>query len=365
MKVLILANFGMGLYKFRKELLSELLAQNFEVTVSFPKDEFVSKIEELGCKYIETNVDRRGTNIIEDIKLFSSYIKLVKKEKADIVLTYTIKPNIYGGMVCRLTKTPYISNITGLGTSIENGGILSKISLLLYKIGLGRSKEIFFQNKENKYFFEKRKLLTCKGKLLPGSGVNLTEFQIEDYPLETERLILLYVGRLMEAKGTKELFSVAKKIRENNKNVEFHLVGFSEDNFETQINELIQEEVIHYHGQKNDVKNLIKNCHAVIHPTHHEGMSNVLLEASAMGRPVIASNIPGCQEIFQDGKTGLGFEAKNEESLLRAINTFIQLPYEIKREMGQAARIKIENEFDRQLVVKEYTDTIKKIVGEK
>ena len=164
MKILILTNFGMGLYKFRKELIEELIKQNNKVIISLPNDEYVPKLKLLGCEYIESKVDRRGTNFIADLKLILSYIKIIISIKPDVVLTYTIKPNIYGGIACRITKTPYIANITGLGTSIENNGLIQKIVLRLYKCALKKAKCVFFQNEHNRNFFIKRKIV--KGKTL-------------------------------------------------------------------------------------------------------------------------------------------------------------------------------------------------------
>lgn len=365
MRILVLANFGMGLYKFRKEVLLGVLKEKNEVTVSFPEDSYVSKIESLGCKYVETKLERRGTNPIRDVQLLISYVRLIKKEKPDVVLTYTIKPNIYGGIACQVTNTPYLSNITGLGTSIENRGILSNVSLLLYKIGLLKSNRIFFQNKENESFFKKRKMVTANTVLLPGSGVNLNEFQQQEYPKKSEKIKFIYIGRLMEAKGINELLTAAKNIKKSYKDVEFHIVGFSEENYLKEINKLEQEEVVFFHGQKDNVINMIKKSHAVIQPSHHEGMSNVLLEASASGRPVIASNIPGCIETFEDGVTGFSFEVKSSKSLEDAIERFINLSYERKKEMGLSARKKMEREFDREIVVNKYIETIEEVARRK
>lgn len=364
MKILILANFGMGLCKFRKEILMELLKQGHKVIVSFPQDEYVSKIESLGCTYIETKLERRGTNPIRDIQLLLTYIRIIKSEEPDIVLTYTIKPNIYGGVACQLTNTPYISNITGLGTSIEKKGVLSKLSLFLYKVGLRKSQKIFFQNKENMQQLERRKIVTKNTFLLPGSGVNLEYFKQHKYPSESEKIKLLYIGRLMEAKGTKELFKAATNIKKKYKEVEFHIVGFSEEDFLLDIEKLEKFGILFFHEQQDDIQQFLEDCHAVIQPSHHEGMSNVLLEASAFGRPVIASNIPGCIETFDEGITGFGFEVRNSKSLEDTIEYFINLPHDVKERMGIAARKKMEKEFDRQIVVNEYMNTIKNIVGE-
>lgn len=358
MKILVLANFGMGLYKFRKELLQELIKQNNEVYISLPNDEYVSKLKALGCKYIETYVDRRGTNPITDLKLLTSYIKLIKSINPDVVLTYTIKPNVYGGIACRITKTPYMTNVTGLGTSVENEGLIQKITLGLYKVGLEKSRCIFFQNEPNRQLFIKRNIVKGKTRLIPGSGVNLKHHSLEKYPENDETVSFLFIGRIMKAKGINELLEAAKRVKEMYSNVEFNLIGFSEEGYSEQLDELERVGVINYYGQQDDVHSFIKNSHATILPSYHEGTANVLLESASTGRPVLASKVTGCIETFDDDISGFGFEVKNVDSLVDAIIKFIKLPVERKREMGLAGRKKMEQEYDRQIVVNAYIEEI-------
>ncbi len=358
MKVLVLSNFGMGVYKFRKELLEELIKQGHEVFVSLPNDDYVPLLENLGCGYIESNVDRRGTNPLTDMKLLFSYIKIINKIKPDIVLTYTIKPNVYGGIACRITKTSYLPNVTGLGTAIENEGLMQKITLALYKIGLKNAKCVFFQNEPNRQFFIDRGILKANSKIIPGSGVNLEQHRFEEYPEDVSNIRFLFIGRIMKAKGMDELLVAAKQIRESNTNVEFHIVGFCEEGYAEQLKELNDSGIIYYHGQQDDVHSYIKNSHATILPSYHEGTSNVLLESASTGRPILASNVTGCKETFDEGISGLGFDVKNVDALVVAIQKFLDLPYEKKFLMGQAGRKKIEQEYDRNIVINVYLEQI-------
>lgn len=357
-KILVLSNFGMGLYKFRKELLKELIDQGHDVHVSLPNDAYVPLLEGLGCDFIETNLDRRGTNPISDTKLLISYIKMIRSIQPDIVLTYTIKPNIYGGLACRLTHTPYLPNITGLGTAIENKGIMQKLTLFLYKIGLKKADTVFFQNKSNKEFFCEKEIINRPSIVIPGSGVNLIEHPFEDYPQKDDTLRFLYIGRIMKNKGIDELIEAATAFKDDD-NLEFHIVGFCEEEYLTELDELDDKGIIHYHGQQNDVHKFIKYSHATVLPSYHEGLSNVLLESAATGRPILASNVNGCKETFDDGISGFGFDVKSTESLVERIKTFINLPYEVKRGMGAAGRKKMETEFDRNIVIQSYLKTIK------
>lgn len=360
MKVLVLANFGMGLYKFRKELLQELIKFNHEVFVSLPHDDYVHKLENLGCKYIEAKVDRRGTNPIADLKLLFSYMKIIKKIQPDIVLTYTIKPNVYGGFACRITKTPYLPNVTGLGTAIENEGLMQKIILSLYKAGLKNAKCVFFQNKPNRQFFINKGIVKLNTKVVPGSGVNLEQHKFETYPDDVGTIRFLFIGRIMKAKGIDELLEAAIQIKESNANVEFHIVGFCEEGYADQLKELNDSGVIHYHGQQDDVHKFIKNSHATILPSYHEGISNVLLESASTGRPILASRVTGCKETFDEGISGFGFEAKNVDALVRTIQKFIEVPFGKKKQMGLAGRKKMEEEYDRKIVIDAYLEQISK-----
>ncbi|MFT4412591.1 glycosyltransferase family 4 protein [Fredinandcohnia humi] len=362
MKVLVLANFGMGLYNFRRELIDELISQKNEVYISLPKDEFVPKLKSLGCKFIETKLDRRSTNPIKDVKLLLHYIRIIKQINPDVVLTYTIKPNVYGGIACRITKTPYITNITGLGTSIENKGILQKITLMLYKVGLKNASCLFFQNKTNLKFFVDHHIANGRARLVPGSGVNLEHHRFEAYPEEREKYKFLFIGRMMKSKGIDELLQAATVVKEIYPNTQFDLIGGCEEDYHKQLSELSQLGVITYHGQQNDVRSFIQKAHATILPSYHEGTANVLLESASAGRVVLASRIPGCQETFDEAVSGFGFKVKNVDSLVEAIIKFINLPYEQKKVMGTAGRKKMEKEYNRKIVINAYLDEINRVV---
>ncbi|MDM5329836.1 glycosyltransferase family 4 protein [Neobacillus sp. CF12] len=362
MKVLVLANFGMGLYNFRKELLEELIKQNHEVYISLPNDEFVPKLEDLGCKFIDTTLERRGTNPFRDLKLLLYYLKIIKTIKPDIVLTYTIKPNVYGGIACSFTSTPYITNITGLGTSVENKGLIQKITLMLYKRGLKKASCVFFQNETNRKFFIDNGIVKSNTRLIPGSGVNVKQHKFEEYPNDEREIRFLFIGRIMKAKGIEELLKAAKIVRDKYPSVQFNLVGGSEEDYTQQLEELNNLGVIRYHGLQDDVHSFIKKSHATILPSYHEGLANVLLESASSGRPVLASRVPGCFETFEDGLTGLGFEARSVESLVNAITKFINIPYNQKKAMGSAGRKKMEKEFDRNIVIDAYLEEIKSIM---
>lgn len=376
MNILILTNYANGLWLFRKELLIAFLEDGHKVSVSLPPDENVEKLKTIqlnGSKLniIETPFERRGNNPVKDFGLFKTYMKLLKSENPDVVLTYTIKPNLYGGLACRISRVPYICNITGLGTAIENEGLLSKILLKFYAISMKKAKCVFFQNAGNRDFMNDHNVARNNNKMLPGSGINLSEHPFMEYPSDEEigKITFLTVGRIMKDKGIDEYLEAAKTIKERYSNVEFWLVGDYEDDerehYEPLIKSLEDNGIIIYYGHNDNVQNFMAQSHAVVHPSYHEGLSNVLLEADACGRPVLAGNISGCKETFVDGVSGFAFETKNIQSLVEAMEKFISLSYNERKNMGIAGRRWVEEKFDRNIVLQAYRDELGTLKGDK
>ncbi|NLL02483.1 MAG: glycosyltransferase family 4 protein [Mollicutes bacterium] len=360
-KVLIIINSLGGLYSFRRELIERLIREGFSIVISAPNNERARFFIDLGCKYIETYVEGRSTNPVIDFKLFLKYMSIIKEEKPDIVLTYTIKPNVYGGLACRILGIPHMANITGLGTAVENEGILQKITLSLYKIGLKKSKVVFFQNSENMEFMQSNNLGKENGILIPGSGVNLNHYSLLEYPNE-EEVNFLFIGRVMKEKGIDQYIKSAEEISKRYPNTRFHVIGSCEESYLEKLNKHQENGVLIYHGRQEDVREFHKISHCTIHPTYYpEGMSNVLLESAASGRPIITTNRSGCREIVDDGINGYIVEQQNSEDLVEKIEKFIKLSYEDKKEMGLAGRRKVEEKFDRRIVVDVYLDEINKI----
>ena len=347
-----------GLYKFRKELVQELMNRGNEVYISLPNGELIPKLENMGCHFIDTDVDRRGINPKTDITLLNQYKKIVKKIRPDLVITYTIKPNIYGGMICRWMKIPYATNITGLGTAFQNDGLLKKIVVFLYRIALKKAKVVFFENIENMQTIIKHKIIKeHQACLLNGAGVNLEEYTFCEYP-NTDEIRFLFIGRIMKEKGVDELFEVAERIRKENSNVLFDIVGPMEDDYKNIVETLSNKGVINYYGYQEDVKPFIQRCHCFVLPSYHEGMANTLLEAAAMGRPLITSDIHGCKEAVETSVSGFLCKKQNVDSLYENIKTFSESNYEVRMEFGIAARKHMEKVFDKKKVVFE---TIQKL----
>lgn len=353
-KILILANSSGGLYDFRNELVLKLLKE-YQVVVSLPDEVRTKELSEEGCKVVHTPINRRGVNPLEDMKLVGSYRKLLKQEKPDMVLTYTIKPNIYGGFCCRCMKVPYISTVTGLGSTFQKKGFLLKMIVTMYRMGLKKADCVFFQNEENQKIFEKYHIKGKESRLVKGSGVNLKRHIFESYP-QSDEVHFLFVGRMMKEKGIEELLTAARAL--HGPKVLFELLGYCDEDYQDRLNAEEEEGIIKQLGFDPDVHEYIKKSSALVLPTYHEGMSNVLMEASATGRPVIATNISGCKEIFEEDVTGFGCEPKSSEDLIRALQKFLKLSKEERAIMGQKAREKMEREFDREKVVQAYFEEI-------
>ena len=360
MEILILANSDGGLYKFRQELIEELVKKNAVICCIPNEDGYIDKLKRMGCMIIRTPINRRGMNPLEDLKLLILYRRIIIDKKPDVVLTYTIKPNVYGGVACQLTNTPYISNVTGLGTSIENGGIISKIALTLYRIGISKSNCVFFQNKNNRQIFIDNHVVHGKTRTIPGSGVNLNTYPAEPYPDDGDEFRFLFVGRIMKDKGINELFGALKQLHDDGFNATLDMVGGCDEDYMELLNQYEQQGLIRYHDRQDDVHKYYKLAHCVTLPSYHEGMANVLLEAASTTRPVIASRIPGCQETFDEDITGIGCESRDTSSLLQAMRKMYKLSNDVRKQMGLKGREKVKKEFDRQIVVDAYIDEIDK-----
>lgn len=360
-KVLFMVNHDVVIYNFRLELVERLLKEEYEVMVSSPSGERIQKLVDMGVRHFSIDMNRHGINLIEEIKLFFYYVRLVKREKPDVVLTYTIKPNIYGGMAAEYMKIPYIANITGLGSALEKKGILQIITVLLYKIAFIKIQCVFLQNQENLDFFKKKRIAIGKHKLLPGSGVNLEYFSLLPYPTG-DTIEFAFISRIMKEKGIHEYLKAAVEMRKRYPQTRFHVCGFCEEEYEEDLRRYEKENIIIYHGMINDVRKILKKIHCLIHPSYYpEGISNVCLESAACGRPVITTERSGCRETVSDNISGYIVPIQNTDKLVKRVQDFINLPWEKKKQMGVSGRKKVEKEFNRQRVIECYMKEIEVI----
>ena len=361
MKVLIASITASGILRVRSELIQQLRKEGHDVFIVSPLEHDYLLLEEMGCKVIGITIQRKGVNPIKDFSVLLSYYKILKTEKPDVVLLFSTKPNIYCGIVCRLLKIPVIMNITGMGSALGGSGQLQLLLIKLYRFACnGRNiKRIFFQNIDSMHFFSAHKIgeQSCYVHI-PGSGINLEKFPLQDFP-QTKTVDFLFVARIMKLKGINEYIESAHAIKKLNKNAVFHVLGDCDEEYESILREKTEAGVIIYHGRVNNIIDFEKMSQCTIQPSYYpEGMSNVILEAAASGRAVITTDHPGCREGVDDGISGYIVPPRDSESLTKAIQDFLNLSIEARKEMGLNGRKKMEREFDRNIIVSEYIKAI-------
>lgn len=356
--ILVLTNSSGGLYDFRGEFIEEL-CKKYKVYVSMPDDVKEQELADQGCLIIKTPINRRGINPLEDLKLYRAYGKIMKELKPDLVVSYTIKPNIYGGFAAGIKKIPYIATITGLGGAFDRTGPLLKLIVGMYRAGLRRAACVFFQNEENRRIFQNMGITAKKTRMVMGSGVNLEKHSYEPYP-KGEITHFLFVGRVMKERGILEYIEAAKRLHSDK--VIFDIMGYCDEDYQELLDDLEKEGVIRQIGFHTQVHEYLAAASAIVVASFHEGMSNALIEGAATGRPVIASNISGCKEAFEEGVTGFGFTPGKPVELIDAMDRFLALPVEERAAMGRRGREKMEREFDRKLVTAAYMDEVGQVV---
>ena len=350
-RILIITNHSYMLWQFRRELIKCLL-KDYDVTAAMPFVGHEEDFKRMGVRCIRTDVDRRGTDPVKDLRLIGTYRRILAEEKPALVITYSIKPNIYAGFLCGQRGIPYCANVQGLGTAFESAGLAAFVSFL-YHTALRKARTVFFENEKDADIFRRRHIVPAgKIHVLRGAGVNLDAYPYAPYPAN-DIVHFLYIGRIMKEKGMDELFYAAERLHKEGYSFILDLVGFYEDSYETAVRRLENEGIAWFHGFKEDPRPYYAESDCVVMPSYHEGMSNVNLEASATGRPVITTYIPGCREAVDMPETGMLVRVKDEDSLYRAMKKFLALSPKRREKMGKNARAKMEREFDREAVVGE------------
>ena len=363
-KILVLSNDTTILYALRGEVLRAMAAQGYAVTLVCKEEKHVEALRQMGCDIVPIQMETHGKNPLQDLLLLRKFYCILKKSMADIVCTYNIKPNVYGGIACAWLGIPYLVNVCGLGTPVEYPGPLQKLTCLLYKIGVRKAACVFFQSEDNRSFFVQRRMLAGRYRMLPGSGVNLQKYSVLPYP-QGGTVDFLFVARIMKEKGIDQYLQAAQVITQKYPNTRFHVIGGCDDEtYLAKLKELDAAGIIRYHGWQADMAPFQRMSACTVHPTYYpEGVSNVLLEASASGRPIITTDRSGCKEVVEDGVTGFICKQRDAGDLIKQIEKFLALPWEQRRNMGLAGRAKVEREFDRQIVVDRYLEELKGVSG--
>ena len=369
--IALITNNDDDVYCFRKELIEGLLAEGYDMLISCPNGPKFELMKDIPYIYDDPVIDRRGTNVVADSKLFLHYRKLFKKYRPAVVLTYTAKPNVYASVAARQLGIPYINNVTGLGSVLNKTGLLRAFIITLFKTAYRGAACVMFQNSTNMQLALDSGMIKGDYQLIPGSGVDTERYPLQPYPnggngVEGEPVVFNYIGRILRDKGVDDYIEAAKRIKKNYPSTEFNMLGFiepTENYYEKELEELGKQGIVRYRGSQKDVKPFIARAHAIIHPsTYGEGMSNVLLENASSGRFIITTDNPGCQETAINEQTGFIYHGGNVDDLVKKIERFLSMKNDDRKAMGQAGRAYVEENFSRSIVVDAYKEKIKKIV---
>lgn len=369
--IALLTNNDDDVYCFRKELIEALIAEGYELLISCPDGPKFELMKDIPYIYDNPDIDRRGTNPVKDFGLLMHYRKLFKQYHPAVVLTYTAKPNVYASIVAHSLGIPVINNLTGLGSVANESGMKQAFIMWLFKLAYQKSACMMFQNATNMQVAIDQGMVNGDYKLIPGSGVNTDRYPLHPYPAggdgkEGEPIVFNYIGRVLHDKGVDDYIEAAKRIKAKYPQTEFNMLGFiepTEIHYEEDLRILGEQGIVLYRGSQKDVKPWVARAHATIHPsTYGEGMSNVLLESASMGRFIITTNNPGCQETLEHEKTGFIYQGGNVDALVETIERFLAMPNETRQKMGEAGRERVKAQFSREFVIKAYKEKINELL---
>jgi glycosyltransferase involved in cell wall biosynthesis len=368
MHVLITVNAAWNIWNFRRSLVAALIKAGHRVTVLAPADESMEKLAALGCHVLPLEMDVKGLNPAADLGLTLRLRRLIRQERPDVILSYTIKNNIFGALAARGLGTPFLPTVTGLGTAFLSGGALQRVAEILYRLAFRRLPFVFFQNGDDSGLFLARGLVRAgQVRHLPGSGIDLARFAPAPMPdPDGGAPVFLMIARLLRDKGVREFVDAARLIHAAGIPARFQLVGAAgADNRSAislpEVEGWVAEGLVEYPGPQADVRPFIRAATCVVLPSYREGAPRTLIEASAMARPVIATDVPGCRAVVKEGETGFLCQPRDARSLAETIERFLSLPPETQARMGQAARSLMERDYDEAFVIDAYLSAIRAV----
>lgn len=369
-KVLLAVNSAWNLHNFRMGLIRRLLDEGYDVLAVAPFDGYSGSVSGSGVRYRALEMDSRGRHPGRDLRLFFRLLLILRKERPAVFLGFTIKPNIYGALAARLLGIAVINNITGLGRAFSGSLLLRAFVSRFYRFALASSAKVYFQNEEDRLEFVRSGMVPPSlADRLPGSGVDLDHFRCDPPGEGRQGFRFLLVARMLWEKGVGEYVEAARIIRSSVPDADFCLLGFLGGDEAgsvslMQMESWNREGVVRYLGDAGDVRPFIADADCIVLPSYYrEGVPRSLLEAAAMGRPVITTDMPGCRDAVDDGVSGLLCRPKDAADLADKMARLLALPIGQRRAMGLAARKKVEAEFDERLVVEHYLRSIRDIVG--
>ncbi|MCF7728049.1 glycosyltransferase family 4 protein [Sulfitobacter sp. M22] len=370
MHIMMTVNAAWNIWNFRRPLVEALSADGHQVTILAPPDDSVVDLERMGCRFRPLEMNVKGLNPVEDIKLQRRLKRIFHEEQPDAILSFTIKNNVFGARAAHATGVPFVPNVTGLGTAFLSGGFLQTIAEQLYRRAFGKLPVVFFQNEDDRDLFLDRKLVRAEqAQLLPGSGIDLARFAQAEMPSANTPPVFLMIARLLRDKGVIEFVEAARRIKARHPNARFQLLGAADSENRTAIDSAtvqawVAEGVVEYLGTTSDVRPAIAAASCVVLPSYREGAPRTLIEAAAMARPLIATDVPGCRAVVDHNVSGLLCDVRNADSLATAMERFLTLSPQAQAKMGQAGRAKMEREFDQALVVAAYRKALVALTGD-
>jgi len=362
-KITICSNTSWYLYNFRRGLIRALQKQDYDVILIAPQDDYTQRLKNLGCRYYDINLDNKGTNPLEDIKLMYQYYKLYSKIEPDILLIYTIKPNIYGSIVSKLLNISTINVIAGLGTVFLDDKPSSKLARWLYKIALYGNRVIFENRDDSREFIRRDIIKKSQSTVILGSGIDTDSFKPKKLSTKRKDITFLLIARLIKDKGVIEYIEAIKSIREKYPNAKFQILGsyyFGNPSAisKEEVTSWVDSGIVEYLGYTDAVLEEIEKVDCIVLPSYREGLSRVLLEAGSMSKPIITTDVTGCREVVDNGYNGFLVPPKDSQALAIAMEKIINLSFKERVQMGIRGRLKVINEFDDRIVIKKYLNTI-------
>ena len=362
--ILLTVNAAWNIANFRAGLVSALIAAGHKVTVLAPPDDTVDTLVGLGCQFAPLDMRVKTLRPHANLQLYGAFKRHFRTLAPDVIFSFTIKNNTFGALAARSLGIPFIPNITGLGTAFLSGPLLQAIAQVLYKTAFSSVPRVFFQNPDDEALFLKRKLVTpTQAHRLPGSGVDLAHYAFTAPADNRPHTKFLMIARLLKDKGVVEFAEAARLVKAQHPHAQFQLLGALDAENRTAISKdtleaWVSEGLVEYLGTTNDVRPYIAAADCVVLPSYREGSPRTLMEAAAMGRPLVATNVPGCTAIATAGANGILCESQSAESLAGALTQFLQLPTQQRHAMGAASRQKMEADFGQHIVVGAYIDAL-------
>jgi glycosyltransferase involved in cell wall biosynthesis len=368
MRIAIVINTSWNIFNFRLSLIKALLAEGHEVVAIAPTDAYSERLKAVGCQFVPVAMEQ-GTNPFTDMLLIWHLYKTYKNVMPDVVLHYTIKPNIYGAIAAHWAGIPAINNVSGLGTVFITKDYISSIALKLYQFSFKYPAKVFFQNQDDRRLFLRNKLVrTSITEVLPGSGINLQDFVPAASYKRNNPFVFLMVARVLYDKGVVEFVRASKLLQEKYPNVKCQLLGQVDEKSRSGIKKKKLEEwlatgVIEYLGTTDDVASVIATADCVVLPSYREGTPRTLLEAAAMAKPLIATNVPGCREVVQQGVNGYLCRLRSASDLADKMLKVIELSDTELKQMGNASRQIAVTRFDDRIVIERYRQAIEAVTS--